>query len=98
MTNNLTNKSAHTPGPWTADCGRRESYTVRAGRLGIAQVFGYGTPAAANARLLAAAPAMYEALAKAVAWADRHGKEPDWLDEARTALTPSPPPTQENAG
>jgi len=23
------------------------------------------------------------ALGKAVAWADRHGKEPDWLDEAR---------------
>jgi hypothetical protein len=37
---------------------------------------------------------MREALSATVEWADRHGKEPDWLDDARTALSQ----TQERKG
>lgn len=38
------------------------------------------------ASVLAERDRLAEAVTHAVAWADRHGKEPDWLDEARAAL------------
>ena len=35
---------------------------------------------------------MRAALEQAVEWADRHGKEPDWLDDARAALSSAKEP------
>jgi uncharacterized coiled-coil DUF342 family protein len=43
---------------------------------------------AAN-QFLARAENAEAALREAVEWADRHGKEPSWLDSARAALAPS---------
>lgn len=71
----------HTPGPWTAD----DSGLITAGprRLHIAQAAttGMGQAAAANARLLAAAPEMLQALKLALLAMERAamqmGLDPD---------------------
>lgn len=53
----------HTPGPWRVDGGKLEGLTVRAGAMAIATIPGYGVGVRNdNARLIAAAPELLEAL------------------------------------
>jgi hypothetical protein len=107
MTNNLTNKSAHTPGPWTVGDPWGHPLTIMWGGDKGAVVNGDGIGDdcelnRANARLIAAAPTMLEALkilvgqsGEGMAFSDRIRNAERAID---AALTPSPPPTQENAG
>lgn len=57
----------HTPGPWHVIGSRKQKYAsarfIRAGCAFVGKTYGHeGQPADANARLIAAAPAMLEAL------------------------------------
>ncbi|WP_103035272.1 hypothetical protein [Castellaniella caeni] len=86
----------HTPGPW----GVRFDFVVQAksfdsGRLvPVAQPYGVnsdGTDLFANARLIAAAPDLLEALKMALEyWADRQqrykNRAPVWVRDARAAI------------
>ena len=77
--------SQHTPGPWTQHEGE-----VRAKNYGLISRSYYGKPdgeGAANARLIAAAPDLLEALKWVVRICDEGGY-PDGkcLQEARTAI------------
>ena len=65
----------HTSGPWHVDGGKQESLTIRAGGQAVAVIPGYGTGSRlADARLIAAAPSLLEALEQIMyyAWCD-HG-------------------------
>jgi hypothetical protein len=61
-----TQAVGHTPGPWKAlpDTGSESfAFEVTGQRMeGVALVYAYDTPSAANARLIAAAPDLLEAL------------------------------------
>lgn len=87
--------SRHTPGPWKAEAGGREPL-VLAGLTPVAQVFALGesiddaAEEEANARLIAAAPDLLEALQDALSWI---GKLSDWagaedpnIERYRTAI------------
>jgi hypothetical protein len=56
----------HTPGPWRTGCGGESAYRetiIRADNLKLAQVWSHTVPldeAIANARLIAAAPTLFE--------------------------------------
>ena len=56
--------SGHTKGPWKLDGGKQEWFSVRADHYGVVcNIPGYGIGAReANARLIAAAPELLEAL------------------------------------
>ncbi|KKL59703.1 hypothetical protein LCGC14_2212630 [marine sediment metagenome] len=51
----------HTPGPWTISLSRA-GLTISLGQWDIAHILGQGRKADANARLIASAPALLEAL------------------------------------
>lgn len=88
--------SKHTPGPWTAnkptrDNGRAE---IHAGCMLVAQAFNWMLDAEgdeqcwADARLIAAAPDLLEALERLLADADvRDAAEAGALKQARAAIT-----------
>lgn len=68
---------SHTPGPWEADDNEGFSiWRVYGGSKSIAEVIGDSAEADANARLIAAAPEMFEALCGA--WMALSGA-PDWM-------------------
>lgn len=83
----------HTPGPWSlrieeghAEVGYREIY-VEAGGVDLAIIYGDESvkPWAedrANARLIAAAPELLEAVAMLVEWWDREESGPQYSDPA----------------
>ena len=89
--------SKHTPGPWTAnkptrDNGRAE---IHAGCMLVAQAFNWMLDAEgdeqcwADARLIAAAPELLEALkALDVLFSPcvRDSTQADWIDKARAAI------------
>ena len=56
----------HTPGPWRMEEFRKGSYLVTARNAGTARegIVAQHVPSIANARLIAAAPELYEALEK----------------------------------
>jgi hypothetical protein len=77
--------SQHTPGPWALSPYREHQSAVvmQAGtpRM-VCEVYGYSDlpDNAANARLIAAAPALLEALVNLLDWApDKSSDGPDWL-------------------
>jgi hypothetical protein len=86
--------SEHTPGPWEwSHTNDRYRHTIHVGIVEIAK-----TPRChiddhdeneANARLIAAAPELLEALEEAIYWDgyDDHGEPAVWLTKARVALT-----------
>jgi hypothetical protein len=85
--------SAHTPGPWihyddSAD-GKTNRHEIQARGKTIAHIY-WSVPDQdkANARLIAAAPDLYEALRRAVEWADANKQRAGTLDVTgmRTAL------------
>lgn len=87
----MTTKTAqHTPGPWAAtkkEIG--DFYIEGAAEEDIANVYGWSGAKAeceANARLIAAAPEMFEALKKAADYMGEMGHPDDLLAEARAAL------------
>lgn len=63
-------KAGHTPGPWTAECEDKRSWAVKSDDYGsvalihdpYADDFGRWTQLGCNARLIAAAPTMYQEL------------------------------------
>lgn len=85
--------SQHTPGPWEIDQAIRHGFTVYSEQSGF--IVGYmdeegrygAVESEANARLIAAAPDLLEALETIVATErDRHGYHPAWTDQARAAI------------
>lgn len=55
--------SKHTPGPWHIDGSKQEGLTVRNGQAAVAVIPGYGVgQRMEDARLIAAAPELLEAL------------------------------------
>ena len=70
-------KTQHTPGPWThkatASLGPQYAVYGESDRTGrdVAVVYNNGNEAEANARLIAAAPELLEALEKAADWLSR---------------------------
>lgn len=88
--------STHTPGPWYVNAAIKEGYTVRAQSSGyapLAKVIGdkRGTihQAHANARLMAAAPDLRDALAAMLANCHDVERDPAVIDavyKARQAL------------
>ena len=75
-------ETKHTPGPWTTSCGA--GLFVSAGPKNIAMVRKHGgdgpgevllpdAETAANARLIASAPALYDACEAIEAWAAERG-------------------------
>lgn len=69
----------HTPGPWSVDNGNRATgFTVKIATDELL-VGGYGLTSEANARLIAAAPELLEALITKVKDAEQRSFE-DWLD------------------
>lgn len=83
----------HTPGPWVVDPAVRQGFTVYAPKEGF--IVGtqdeegrYGAiESEANARLIAAAPDLLEALKELVAAADGVNAGPlTWLAKARAAI------------
>lgn len=71
----------HTPGPWRAD----RQYVIDADALTVARVASHGARAQyeANARLIAAAPAMLEALKLAYR---ALGQNEEWQEEPREQI------------
>lgn len=69
------NTAKHTPGPWTLERDRAKSLSIYAGSTFVGEVYNeVDEPSAqenANAHLIAAAPAMYEALKDAIACIER---------------------------
>lgn len=94
---------SHTPGPWHLDRGMPTDDLAICDRKGIAlaEVFEYNRgamkslPLEANARLIAAAPALLEALEEATAeylseWGEPQpgfDPPPAWFTHARAAIT-----------
>lgn len=81
-------KPAFTPGPWSADCDNTGCVYIFSDALAkdateIAILNPANEECAANARLIAAAPSMYDALMRIIH--DWDG-EPDDMTEARAAL------------
>ena len=84
---------SHTPGPWRIEEFRKGSYLVTARNAGIARegLVAQHVPGSANARLIAAAPELYEALNEAlinierVLRGDRKAVpfRAEWIEEAR---------------
>ena len=62
----MNNTAKHTPGPWTLERDRAKSLSLYSGSTFIGEVYHEvdepSTQEQANAHLIAAAPAMYEAL------------------------------------
>jgi hypothetical protein len=59
----MLKKPAFNSGPWLASSDDRSAiWSVRTPTLSICEIHGYGPISEANARLIAAAPDMYEAL------------------------------------
>ena len=87
-------KSAHTPGPWQYGSGKlSNSIQVYVGAQNIASVtmLNHYEPADANARLIAAAPDLLEALRALIKTADMYwteDKSTTWpaLEESREAI------------
>jgi hypothetical protein len=85
----MTTKATHTPGPWKVMQYSRDVYAN--GRL-LANVQGEAYQAHVNARLIAATPALYEALKVLVAdmeaeYRDREGDmDHDGINRAKAAL------------
>ncbi len=67
----MNNKAQFTPGPWTPERDRAKSLSLYSGSTFICEVYHEvdepSTQQQANVRLIAAAPAMYEALKE---WCD----------------------------
>ena len=83
--------SKHTPGPWssnhlTSAPLKEWSLKVKKGRRVIAEVPYRDYTTWTNARLIAAAPLLYEALRAAVADWDEEVSRGRWLDAARAAI------------
>lgn len=81
-------QTKHTPGPWfargstiSAPSGTGEGHTFTLAELG-----GIYPEKAANARLLAEAPAMLEALRKAEGWVSRTGNGKPMIDRTQIAV------------
>lgn len=76
----MSTETKFTPGPWQFVNGRQ----IRSAKDQIAQVWmmrnGEGV---ANARLIAAAPELYEALRVFIEWRDKERAGPNWPTEAR---------------
>ncbi len=70
-----------TPGPWELDGAQ----ICIPGGCALADVHGADERASANARLMVAAPEMYELLREVKAWRDSPGNE-GFPHDARTAL------------
>jgi hypothetical protein len=87
-----TETEQHTDGPWTADKDRSGHWLVCDPYGHTAQVFGDDAEAGANARLIAAAPELLEALRGLLANAPAPKRIKDdfsyilYLEAARTAL------------
>jgi hypothetical protein len=106
----MSNKSKHTPGPWTA-LPDKEGWTIQSGQYRVCEVpnVNHFPQNEANARLIAAAPDLLEALGKITAYAEAHQFDflaveldycPDWVapyrhiaDTARAALAKAQPIT-----
>jgi hypothetical protein len=79
----MSNQTKHTPGPWTVDENYTDGLRIR-GNLShrkhdaveevVAKV--YGPRENPDARLIAAAPELLEALKLAIAFFERHAKTP----------------------
>ena len=83
--------SKHTPGPWssnhlTSAPLKKWSLKVKKGRRVIAEVPCQDYTTWTNARLIAAAPDLLEALRAAVADWDEEVSRGRWLDTARAAI------------
>ena len=83
--------SKHTPGPWssnhlTSAPLKEWSLKVKKGRRVIAEVPYQDYTTWTNARLIAAAPDLLEALRAAVADWDEEVSRGRWLDAARAAI------------
>ena len=61
-----TKQAQHTPGPWHLEChtGEIRIFPPSPERCGIAELNGTNETSQANARLIAAAPTMYEYIRK----------------------------------
>jgi hypothetical protein len=95
-----TQAVGHTPGPWKAlpDTGSESfAFEVTGQRMeGVALVYAYDTPSDANARLIAAAPDLLEALRDALTgftdlsngWPERelHMRPADVIAKAQSAI------------
>lgn len=87
-------KRQHSPGPWAAEGGdhtHRYALVKDADDRTVHYKYGSGTKAEAdqdeaNARLIAAAPALLEALKATLQYCDPHGVD-DAFDVARAAIT-----------
>ena len=92
----MNNTAKHTPGPWTLERDRAKSLSLYSGSTFIGEVYHEvdepSTQEQANAHLIAAAPAMYEALQTLVEYLSAQVPA-DTLDDwkhvfaARQALT-----------
>jgi len=92
----VNNTAKHTPGPWTLERDRAKSLSLYSGSTFIGEVYHEvdepSTQEQANAHLIAAAPAMYEALQTLVEYLSAQVPA-DTLDDwkhvfaARQALT-----------
>jgi hypothetical protein len=69
-------QAAHTPGPWTAILSAGDDPWMVAAEMPVARVPDYSGNAEANARLIAAAPALLAALEKIEANA---AESPEWI-------------------
>lgn len=86
--------SKFTPGPWQVKRYANNELQTDFVMVVIGDrvhMIGYSEEDAANARLIAAAPAMYEALQKAIEWIEDDRADDDyiieeWYHEAKAAL------------
>lgn len=73
----------HTPGPWQQGDG----YNAHATTVHIKSTLIAKAETEADARLIAAAPDLLAALARAVAWCDEHGDtRHEWYADARAVI------------
>lgn len=85
--------SVHTPGPWmvlpSVDRGQFCILTALGNRIDVAVTYGFEhTPREANARLIAAAPDLLEALKYAICALEVCGKDFDYtLSRANAAIS-----------
>ena len=63
--------ATHTPGPWTAILSSGDESWMVAAEMPVARIPNYDDRAAANARLIAAAPALLAALQRCLPFVDR---------------------------
>jgi len=89
MPDQVTRREQHTPTPgpwfWEERNGRHYLCTARAEEVGYLTVFGFpngvSIPSEADARLIAAAPEMYDALREYLEWGAMTGSDRDMFEQ-----------------